>query len=389
MSDTTARLRDQWASPADVSTILMVIGGDVVQKAFAQGTGTIYTPVCFSFGCVAYAFVALVSVIGHGRLLPEPDYPAKVINLESGYSRENKNWVVGRLLRDIETSIARRTPLRDNGIRISVFEALKNPNGRAGFSWSHIHYVGLIFIAVQLALAVVPIVLHRDWSVMLITGAGTVLVQLTGVLPQWRVEKLPNRQKSQANFALTSGNGSNDIIVILGRGRCLNLEEMAASASPRNGRPWEKLEWLSTYKEYPVGDPRVATRRVRESRYFRGLPLGFWITRITCSALSLLWLLLLINVAATGNNSWYLLGVGATGMFQNGWLAAVERPSKQRNLPIDLIETIRTKKVMDGLMDFEVTYGRARPLLEEFFPGKLKANELKWWNGDFEPDKLL
>ncbi|KEY74741.1 hypothetical protein S7711_10959 [Stachybotrys chartarum IBT 7711] len=385
MADTIARLREQWASPADVSTILMVISGDVVQKAFAQGTGKIYTPVCFSFGCVAYAFVALVGVIGHGRLLPEPDYPAKVINLESGYSRENKNWVVGRLLRDIETSSARMMPLRDNGIRISIFDALKTPNNPAGFSWSRIHYVGFIFVAAQLALALVPIVLYEDWSVMLITGAGTALVQLTGALPQWRVEKLPNRQNSSNDFPLTSDNGSNDIIVILGLGRCLNLEEMAASASPRNGRPWEKLDWFSTRKEYTVNDPKEATRSIREARYFCGFPLGFWITRVACSVFVLLWLVLLINIAAAVSNSWYLLGVGAIGMFQNAWLAAAERPPEHQNLPLDLIDIIRTRKVMDGLMDLEVTYGKARPLLEEFFLGKLKAKELKWWDGDFEP----
>jgi hypothetical protein len=35
----TQTLGGQWANPADVSTILMVIGGDVVQKALAQSTG--------------------------------------------------------------------------------------------------------------------------------------------------------------------------------------------------------------------------------------------------------------------------------------------------------------------------------------------------------------
>lgn len=38
-ADMTQTLGGQWANPADVSTILMVIGGDVVQKALAQSTG--------------------------------------------------------------------------------------------------------------------------------------------------------------------------------------------------------------------------------------------------------------------------------------------------------------------------------------------------------------
>ena len=70
---TTAALAGRWLNPTDVSTILMVIGGDVVQKALAQSTGKPFTPVCFSFGCVAYAFTALVDIIGDGRLLPAPD----------------------------------------------------------------------------------------------------------------------------------------------------------------------------------------------------------------------------------------------------------------------------------------------------------------------------
>ncbi len=70
----SAVLGSQWANPSDVSTILMVIGGDVVQKALAQGTAKwYYTPVCFSFGWVTYAFTALVKILGVRRLLPPPD----------------------------------------------------------------------------------------------------------------------------------------------------------------------------------------------------------------------------------------------------------------------------------------------------------------------------
>lgn len=159
---TTSTLLSQWSNPADISTILMVIGSDVVQKALAQGTGVWYlTPVCFSFGCVSYAFTALVNIIGSGRLLPEPDYPVKVFNLESGYGRENKNWVVGRILRDIETSLSEEEPLADDAIRISVYEAAVNRNGLTHFSLSHVHLWGLACILVQLGLATIPVALAR------------------------------------------------------------------------------------------------------------------------------------------------------------------------------------------------------------------------------------
>ena len=48
-------LRTQWSNPHDIFTILLIIGGDIVQKAIAQLTaGPVprLTPVSFSFGWV-------------------------------------------------------------------------------------------------------------------------------------------------------------------------------------------------------------------------------------------------------------------------------------------------------------------------------------------------
>lgn len=52
---TTAWLRGQWTNPGDVFTILMIIGGEIVQVAIAQlccGPIPSFTPVSFSFGWV-------------------------------------------------------------------------------------------------------------------------------------------------------------------------------------------------------------------------------------------------------------------------------------------------------------------------------------------------
>jgi hypothetical protein len=69
-------------------------------------------------------------------------------------------------------------------------------------------------------------------------------------------------------------------------------------------------------------------------------------------------------------------------MFQNGMLAAIERDPRTRNLPLQLVNTIVTMKVMDGIMDFEVSHpGFGGSLLSEFFPGQLKKEEELWWNG--------
>lgn len=380
-------LETQWLNPSDVSTILMVIGGDVVQKALAQGTGYPYfTPVCFSFGWVSYVFMALVEIIGHGRLLPEPDFPVRVFNLNSGYVRENKNWVIGRLLRDMETTLSRQQPLESEGIRISVFGAQANRNRPTQYSLGLIHLYGLLCILVQFALATIPIVQSGEWDIMIITAIGTLLVQLIGCLPQWRAEKLPNQQSAEKAFALTQGNGSREIVVIIGNGNCLDLEELSVAGPPRSSLLWEKFtgSWWCSFSTLAIDHTKSHLPkggRKKRARAFRGLPFGFWLTRIMVVAQSILWLLLLVNLACSRNNNWVLIAVGAFGMFQNGYLAGKQRPTRQWNLPLEHLETIKSEKVMDGLMDFEVAYGRGESLRDEFFPGRLRESESEWWAG--------
>ncbi|KAK7912191.1 hypothetical protein PG985_014672 [Apiospora marii] len=392
---TVAALAAQWGNPTDISTILMVIGGDVVQKALAQGAGLWYfTPVCFSFGWVSYAFIALVNVTGDGRLLPPPDYPAKVLNLRSGYVRENRSWVVGRLLRDLETRVA-RGDRRDGdacALRITVYDALENRSGGlTRFSWTGNHLVALVIIVAQFGLAVGPIVLYGEWDIMMIIAVGTVLAQMAGSLPQWRAEKLPNRQNRKEVYALTQGNGSREVVVIRGNGQCLDLEELAALTNPRGGKLWEKFTGDNLLTAPQVkGVKGLATSpraeyELRKSRKSYGLPLGFWLTRIMVTVQSILWLLLLVNVSTPRESNWFLLGIGAIGMFQNGISAGSERDPKHRNLPVHKVDTIRSQKVMDGIMDFEVTYGLGKPLLHEFFPGDLQDDEKEWWAGNQEP----
>jgi len=51
----SAWLRDQWHNPSDIFTILLIIGGEVVQIAIAQlcaGPIPYLVPVTFSFGWV-------------------------------------------------------------------------------------------------------------------------------------------------------------------------------------------------------------------------------------------------------------------------------------------------------------------------------------------------
>jgi hypothetical protein len=102
---TAAEFQLQWHNPKEVTAVLLIIGGEIVQKALAQLTGGRIVPVAFSFGWVAYAFSTIVAMVGEGRLMPEPDYPCKVINTENGYTRENRSWIIGRMLRDSEPAL--------------------------------------------------------------------------------------------------------------------------------------------------------------------------------------------------------------------------------------------------------------------------------------------
>lgn len=93
--------RSQFKSPTGIIAVLLLIGGDIVQKAIAQTTGgtkrteslnlRVITPVVFSFGWVSYAFNAVSSALGDGTFLVPPDYPGHVIVLSSGDTRQNQS----------------------------------------------------------------------------------------------------------------------------------------------------------------------------------------------------------------------------------------------------------------------------------------------------------
>ncbi|KAF8221873.1 hypothetical protein L208DRAFT_1426505 [Tricholoma matsutake] len=338
--DTTQTLLSTaWQTP-NVLSVLLIIGGDVIQKALSQLSGRTLVPVAFSFGWVAYSFTTLMSVVGTGRLMPQPDYPAKVINAENGYVRNNKSWVLGRLLRDFER------PLDDTvGLSITVFNALPDKEAgvpRLDWYWKS----GLIVMAVQLGVAAIPCGLYDDWGILLMTAVGTILALATGALPQWRFEKWACRRKSKT-VSLTGGNGTRYVMVIIGMADSLDLEDLAAA-------------------ETVGGD----------------LPAAFWVTPIACMILAFLWIVFLITVSGLTQNTWYLLAVGGIGMIQNVIVAGVRRDMSTSGIHLVPVEKIEGTKVMDALMDLEINHkGVGESLVSEFFP-KLKAIETKWWAGD-------
>ncbi|KAF2177130.1 hypothetical protein K469DRAFT_733075 [Zopfia rhizophila CBS 207.26] len=380
---TVSQLSAQWSNPSDVLSLLLIIGGDIVQTALAQTTGSTITPVCFSFGWVAYSFSAIVRALGEGRLLPEPDYPVKVFNLESSYGRENKNWVIGRILRDNEVFMNKIARHDGAGIRISIYRALDPLPGSNIIIYFADIFWALVTI-IQIGIAGIPMALYGDWGVFLITCSGIVAAILAGALPQWRLEKMPLKRKSEKCIALTSGNGSRDIMIIYGAGVALDLEELAAAESPRSDRAWEAFKMFSQSNTDENSRRRYhrSGNEFRKSLMYNGLPVGLWITRIACFCQAVFWLALLITVAGLTSHSWYLVAVGSLGMLQNAMVAAVARTPDRRGLPLDLVDFILAYRTMDGLMDLESTVaGTGIPLLDEFFPGSLREDELAWWSG--------
>ncbi|KAG9237340.1 hypothetical protein BJ875DRAFT_481369 [Amylocarpus encephaloides] len=97
--------RCQFTHPKGIIAVLLLIGGDIVQKAVAQSTGgklptdnlnlRLITPIVFSFGWVSFSFNAVASALGDGTYLSPPDYPGYVITISSGDTRQNQSWVLG------------------------------------------------------------------------------------------------------------------------------------------------------------------------------------------------------------------------------------------------------------------------------------------------------
>ncbi|SCV25254.1 uncharacterized protein FFB14_00147 [Fusarium fujikuroi] len=431
-NSTASALAGQWRNPAGFMSLLMIIGGPVIQSALAQLTGPSFVPICFSFGWVSYAFSTISVLVGDGRLMPLADYACKVINLENGYTRTNRSWIVGRLLRDLEK------PLLNEALRVEVYEAVDPPRGKV-VARGRSRWFGSGAILIQLGITIIPLKCFSDWGPLMITILGTCGAVITAALPQWRVEKLACRAKSAKRIAITTGNGSRHVIVILGNAGSLDIEDLAAGEGPRQPRSWNEVKWCVKYvdetgkevkvsrteafKEYmkekdivtvwngtwlgiwsfqwykgkggkPV--PRARSKDVieaymekrkltEEARLFRSLPIGFWITRLLCGFLILLWAAVLISVMALKERVWYLVGVGTVGLVHNATTAAMSRTPESRGIHLKRQKMVFTgQKVMDVLMDLDTWEpGCGRSLLKEFFPAGLDVDkdrgETDWW----------
>lgn len=312
---------------------------------------------------------SLMAAVGDSKLLPEPDHSCIVINGDSGCLRENKSWILGRLVRDYESwmhpdvrqkvefiidskwlhlkSEARcrgqKLPERpiQAGLCVSIYES--DDEFICGQKNDMLLYLQSIVIAIaQIGIAATPCAISGDWGVLAITVCGIALSSATASLTHWRYEKWACRRlQKKSKYVLTSGNGNQHVIVILGDAGFLDLEDLAS------GQP------------------------VRGSVFLR------WII----GSLTLLWGLLLIFASGIKDNSWYLLAIGTVGIIFNVYVAGVSKDPRCNGLPVKLKTVLGHRKVMQALYLVEEEYpGLGRNMRDVFFPGgELRPQEKEKW----------
>lgn len=392
---TSSEFRAQWTRPSDTFSILLIVGGDVIQLALANLTGAFMTPIAFSFGWVAYAITAVLGAAGDNRLINcAPEVPLKVFDLKTRYGRDNRSWLLGRLMKTYDSwmpeEVREKMGQRRGGLferrggppdeeagqrpqpaqppRVGLCVAVYTWGGEAGrptldFIW----WSGLVTTVVQLAVAAIPWILRGNWAIFLAAGTGTLLAYTSASLPHWREEKFKARRKSdyearrrddKQDYALTSGQGSQHVLVVMGARRGenntpwgLNLADLAGGRTP----------------EMPN-------------------------TRIWTAMLAVLWVVFLITCIGIVSDTWFLLAVGGLGMLHNLVAAGWPRRPEAMGLPITLFRTndngqegqaqiFAEKKVMWTLMELELKHaGFGKALLREFFPGPLWEWEDEWWD---------
>lgn len=298
MSTTESDLREQWGNPRDILSLLLLLGGDIVQKAIAQlvgyqarpfgacGPTVSIAPVAFSFGWAAYGFSSLLAAFGDMALMPACDHSCVLVNCSTGFARENRSWVLGRLLRDHEIRYRVDPRSEEEGgraesLRVDVFEHLPGEYPALDLVW----WLGWVTLFIQVIIAIIPWAIYGDWMIALVTFCGSCLSIATSAMPQWIEEKWTARRVEELKITcLTRGNGSHHVMVFISAPGAWDIESLAAA----------------------LPSPRLDTK---------GIALG----------LMVLWTCLLISVSGINHHTWYLVCIGALGMLQNLFAAGSPR----------------------------------------------------------------
>jgi hypothetical protein len=317
---------------------------------------------------VTYAISAMLSAFGNNRLMPLPDLDCILINVASGYARQNRSWLLSRLLRDslywipmllppemkkVEAEklaelekANKRLPEQDRrtririGLRVTVWKC-DNVRGTGGHDvvfWSGV----IVFLVQLLCFGLPPLLLYGDYFAVMITTCGTALAWLSSALPQWTEEKISVRPlEKPKDVLLTEGAGSHDILMLRVQPGDLDLEALASF-------------------QRDLHQPRL--------------------TRILSATLALCWIALLITVAGWEEHTWYILGVGIIGIMHNVFVAGWERKPAALGIPLQYENIFVDDKVMKVLWRLEAAYPRAgSSAIATFFPGHLREAEKRAW----------
>ncbi|KAL7795496.1 hypothetical protein V8C43DRAFT_279245 [Trichoderma afarasin] len=365
-AQTTANdFRDQWTNPSDIFSLLLLVGGDVIQKALAQFTLNRFRPMAFSFGWVAYAFSHLLFAVGNLKALPDPDCPCTITRASSmPTSSTNQSWLLGRLVRnhdywsvplikeaikagrisELDTAMYESMELftRLNGLQIFVYKFVQSSPVNRSLSKDWPWFSGLITTLIQLGIAALPAGLYGEWEILLITAGGTALAYATAHFSGYNPFLSSRALSGRAVFTLTEGNGSRTAIVFI--------------------------------KDTGIGVDLERLTRVE----FTG---GNQILRIAAASVQLVfWVALLITVSGLKTHTWFMVAVGALGMMQNLVLAGAPRTPEALGMPVQLEEVVGLREVMDTLLELEskVPYA-GKTLLPIYFPGRLREHEIASW----------
>ncbi|KAE8349588.1 hypothetical protein BDV28DRAFT_58515 [Aspergillus coremiiformis] len=362
---------DQWWGLGLLFVLLQTCGSDIVKGALAQLSGSRLTPVAFSFGWADYALQMIVWVSRGRALLPPADWNCVVINGRSGYRRQNRSWIIGRMVRDFlawmddgksdgpihrcvdrvinEKWETRRTQAQQHvarpikaGLCVSVYRS--GPVARRNPKYYRSHYLTHVTGIVQLAIAAIPYKLYGDWKALAVTAGGIALSYAMGAPGQWRREKWACSTWCEETVVLTPGNGSQHAIVVIGTGHgSLDLEQLASGNLVDDiERPWR--------------------------------------TRLCFLLLAVLWVLLLTLAGSMGRTTWTLIVIASVGTFHNLCVTDATRKPEEAGVPLMFETVIGHPKVMDTLFEVEEKYPRlGRSMLAEFFPGELRPDEVERW----------
>ncbi|KAF7797004.1 hypothetical protein EIP86_008196 [Pleurotus ostreatoroseus] len=320
-----------------VLPILMLTGSNIVQTALATSAGIRSVrspPVAYSFGWVSYMMSTMLAACKGQTLLPQPDCRSVLINAHTGYARDNKSWVLSRLLQDYSTR-HRSTA----GLTVVFLHATHTSSNGLG-AVNKTFVISIVLVLLQFVISYIPAVTQGSYAVFWLTLSGTLVALAIKLLPQWAAEKWAARpaQPRKDVVCLTKGNGQNVVLVIVNEGHGFNLEDLAAG-------------------------------RVMNSS-------------VTAPAICLLTLLSVTHLLAVGallSNFWYIFAVFALGTVQNMIIASAQFSPQELGLSLIEETVVAEKKVFATLQaaeDVEPYVGLS--LLPVYFPGGLRDNETEW-----------